>query len=288
MTTGEDKTPAGPAEADPGHPAQEYMEDNRSLWDARTRVHVQVYPDIGQVREGGISLGPPDLDEVGPVRGKSLLHLQCHFGLDTLSWARLGAEVVGVDFSGESIAAARALASECGLAAEFLEANVYDLPRVLHREFDIVYTSHGVLWWLPDLRAWAQVIAGALRPGGLFYICEIHPLAGAMEYAGGRIYLARDYFPKDVPMSFRTSGSYVDAPVEVEERTEHGWAHTVSDVINALVEAGLVIERMNECPYAAFRMLPEFERGRDGHYWPPKDAAEVPLLFSIRARKPDR
>ena len=147
----------------------EAIRSNRELWDAWTKIHVaSEFYDVEGFRNGTrpIRIADYERDEVGPVDGLSLLHLQCHFGLDTLSWARLGATVTGADFSPEAVAAARALASEVGIEARFVESDVYGLPGVLDEQFDIVYTSGGVLEWLPDIARWGQVAAGFVRPGG--------------------------------------------------------------------------------------------------------------------------
>src|SRR3954470_3000913 len=146
----------------------EALSDNQALWDAWTRIHVpSAFYDVASFRDGTrpIRLADYVIDEVGPVTGRSLLHLQCHFGLDTLSWANLGATVTGLDFSAEAIAAARDLAAEVGIEATFVESNIYDAPGVLDGQFDVVYTSNGVLGWLPDIRAWATVVAHFVRPG---------------------------------------------------------------------------------------------------------------------------
>jgi 2-polyprenyl-3-methyl-5-hydroxy-6-metoxy-1,4-benzoquinol methylase len=157
----------------------EALRKNRELWDAWTKIHVDsAFYDVPSFRDGArpIRLADYEREEVGTVEGRTLLHLQCHFGLDTLSWARLGATVTGMDFSEEAIAAARALAAELGIAATFIASDLYRLPEVLDEQFDIVYTSRGVLGWLPDIAAWGRVAAQFVRPGGFLYVTEIHPV----------------------------------------------------------------------------------------------------------------
>src|SRR5687767_2636968 len=159
----------------PGDPAAK-VESNRELWDKWTAVHVESdFYHVDTFKSGDNRIRDYEIAEVGDVTGKSLLHLQCHFGLDTLSWARLGANVTGVDYSEAAVAAARSLARDVGIEARFVQSNVYELPGVLEGEFDIVYTSRGVLGWLPDLERWADTIVHFMRPGGLFYITEAHP-----------------------------------------------------------------------------------------------------------------
>ena len=136
--------------------------------------------DLEAFRDGGVRLRDYEIEQVGDVRGKTLLHLQCHFGIDTLSWARLGATVTGADFSPKAIDLATRLAADLGLDARFVESNVYDLPERLEGSFDVVYTSRGVLCWLPDIRGWARVVAHFVKPGGIFFITEAHPIAWAL------------------------------------------------------------------------------------------------------------
>src|SRR5205823_6481205 len=160
----------------------EYIEANRKHWDELVSIHVKsAFYTVDSVRQGRTSLHPLEIEELGDVRGKRLLHLQCHFGLDTLSWARLGAAVTGADFSDEAIRTARELASELQIPATFVLSNLYDLPGALDGQFDVVYTSHGVLGWLPDIAGWARVAAHFVKPGGFFYVAEIHPVAQVFE-----------------------------------------------------------------------------------------------------------
>ena len=161
---------------------ERFFEANRAHWAEVTPIHVQsAFYDVPAVKAGKGSLQRIEVDELGVVKGKTLLHLMCHFGLDTLSWARAGAVVTGVDFSTEALAVARGLAEELGIPARFIEANVYELPSVLDEQFDVVFTSYGILCWLPDLDSWAKVIARSLRPGGTFYIVEMHPTSDLLE-----------------------------------------------------------------------------------------------------------
>jgi len=152
------------------------MSQNRRGWALRTQIHLNSASyDLASFRKGRITLRPLVQEELGDVRGRSLLHLQCHFGMDTLSWARLGALVTGADYSEEAIAVARSLAEDLDIEARFVCANLYDLPDVLDGSFDIVVTTYGVLSLLPNLNAWARVLGHFLKPGGTFCIVEIHP-----------------------------------------------------------------------------------------------------------------
>ena len=174
----------GQAASPPDHAAA--YEANRRLWEAWTEVHAAGdFYDLEGFRAGGVRLRNEEIAAVGDVRGKTLLHLQCHFGIDTLSWARLGARVTGADFSPAAIRLAREIAADIGIEdARFVESNLYDLPANLDGEFDVVYTSRGVLGWLPDIRAWAGVVAHFLAPGGTFFITEAHPVLQVFETDG--------------------------------------------------------------------------------------------------------
>lgn len=156
------------------------MQANRRHWDELVSIHLRSeFYDVASFVGGRSTLLSIESEEVGDVTDKTLLHLQCHFGMDTLSWARVGATVTGVDFSGEAVKAARRLADEVGLAerASFIESNIYALPDNLSGQFDVVFTSYGVLGWLPDIEGWARVAAHFVKPGGFFYIAEVHPFA---------------------------------------------------------------------------------------------------------------
>src|SRR5688500_10727107 len=154
----------------------EWREANRANWDERVPIHVSgEFYDVTSFKGGQERLQPFEIDEVGDVSGKELLHLQCHFGIDTLSWARRGARVTGLDFSGPAVEAARGLASDMGLTATFVHSDVYQaVDATGGRSFDIVYTGRGAIIWLPDIGRWAEVVADLLRPGGILYLTEFY------------------------------------------------------------------------------------------------------------------
>ena len=266
---------------------------NQALWEAWTAVHAEGdFYDLAGFREGGVRLRDEEIEAVGDVHGRSLLHVQCHFGIDTLSWARLGATVTGADFSPAAIRLARELAADLGFPdARFVESNVYDLPSNLDGEFDVVYTSRGVLGWLPDIAGWARVVAHFVKPGGIFYISEIHPVAQAFENEGveaGQLRLAYPYWEHREPLVFDVQGSYADPTADVGEQREHGWDHGLGEIVTALIDAGLVLEWLRESPILDWGtdFLVETEPG-SGRYRLPADVkGELPLMFSLRARKP--
>jgi len=268
-----------------------YLEANRRRWDESVSLHVASpeYP-LRAFRRGALTIHRLEREEVGDVRGKSLLHLQCHFGLDSLSWARLGARVTGVDFSPEAVKRARALAAECGIRAEFVECDVSDLPRRLLPTFDIVYTAKGVLCWLPDVRQWARVVAGLLRPGGMFYLLDDHPAANPFDSRPARSgakgwFFEFPYFHRARPLRWESGDTYATRGAQMKHRLTFEWQHPVGDVLNALIGAGLHVEFVHEFPFCYWRKFPWMRRGRDGWWRLKRDAGAIPLMWSVRARK---
>jgi SAM-dependent methyltransferase len=266
-----------------------WFEANRANWDERVQHHIASdFYDMDAFRAGAITVPDVEREEVGDVAGKSLLHLQCHFGQDTLSWARLGATVTGLDFSGEAIAAARSIAEELSIPAEFVEANVYDAPQALEgRQFDIVYTSLGVLTWLPDIERWAQAAAACVRPGGLLYLRDGHPFAWVFDDEHpSELRVRFPYWSVDGGLRFDYPGSYATG-AETQHNVTYESPHALGDIVTALVQAGLAIEFLHEFNYASYRAFPFMEQSDDGNWRLPAHADSVPLIFSIRAHRPE-
>ena len=263
-----------------------YQQVNREHWDELVAFHAESeFYRLAEFKAGQSSLLPVEVEELGDVSGKSLLHLQCHFGMDTLSWARRGARVTGVDFSDKAIALARSLSQALSLPAEFICSNVYDVPKVLSQEYDIVFTSYGVLCWLPDLMRWGEIIARRLKPGGTFYIVEQHPFANVLDDDADKtgIRIAYSYFQTPEPSRWDDDGSYAAWDVHLHHRVTYEWQHSLGDVVNALTSAGLRIEFLHEFPFCMFRKFACMKQGQDG-WWRPQGYADMlPLLFSLKA-----
>ena len=266
----------------------EYLEANRRRWDQLTIEHKDsAFYDLERFKAGKDRLRSIELSELGNVAGKSLLHLQCHFGLDTLAWARRGAIVTGVDFSQNAIALAKSLSEELNIPARFHCTDIYRLDSALSSDFDIVFTSYGVLHGLPDLKRWGEVIAHTLKPGGIFYIIEDHPLFRVFRSnPEGEIRAERSYFFSEEPQRIEEAGSYATDNEETAG-AYYVWDHSLGEVISSLVDAGLRIEFLHEFPYAARAKFPSMEQGEDG-WWrlPPHQHGTMPFLFSLQARKP--
>lgn len=261
---------------------QSYFEDNKQSWNKRTAVHQDsAFYNLEAFKKGKSSLTNIELEEVGNVTGKSLLHLQCHFGMDTMSWARQGAKCFGVDLSDEAINLAKEINTELKLDAAFICCNVYDLKQHLNKKFDIVFTSYGTIGWLPDLDAWAEIIACYLNPGGVFYIADFHPALWMMDEDFEKV--KYHYFNTEI-ITEETSGSYTDRLAPIKS-VEHGWNHPFSEIINALLRQNLQITQFNEFPFSPYNCFNNLEQGSDD-MWRIKGMDEkMPMMYSIKAIK---
>lgn len=254
----------------------DYLATNKKAWDKRTKVHIESkFYDVDSFISGKSSLNDIELNEVGEVEGKSLVHLQCHFGLDTLSWARLGAKVTGVDLSQESISKAKSLAESLSLDANFICSDVYEFGKENSEIFDIVYTSYGALCWLPDLTKWAVTIANSLKIGGQVNIVEFHPINELLS--------GNSYFSTKEP-DVASEGTYTENCTG-EKSTMVTWVHPISEVINALIEAGVCIESFNEYPDSPYNCFEGLEKISDNNYQRISSGQQVPLVYSIKGRK---
>lgn len=265
----------------------EWVELNQAWWDERAPIHVgsEFYDLQGFLAEPAMTtLRPFEVDEVGDVAGRTLVHPQCHFGLDTMSWARRGATATGIDFSAPAVAAANDAARTAGLAADFVAGNVYDaVDLVGGRTFDVVYTGFGAINWLPDIRRWAQVMAALAAPGGLFYLAEFHPLHSVL--GDEDLTVTYPYFhDTDEPLTWDEDGTYADLEAETTHNRTVEWHHGLGAVVTALIEAGLRIELLHEFDHTLFPRWPFLEqRGREYHL--PEGTPSIPLMYSLWARR---
>ncbi len=279
------------SEASPTEP--DWRRLNRANWDERAAAHLgpRGY-DLSALRAGREELGFVE-QELGPVEGLKILHLQCHIGTDSCALAQRGAQVIGVDFSPAAIQAARRLSVELGLAhcTRFVELDVYDAEKALAggSEFDRVFTTWGTICWIPDLRRWAEIIAQFLRPDGYLYFADAHPAAlvfdDAAPSASGRPGFYWPYLSR-TPMVETDPRDYADPEARLVNNVTHQWVHPLSDVVTALVEAGLRLDWLHEHDGVPWRMFECLVRDTQGFYhWP--DKPWLPLAFSLQATKPN-
>lgn len=270
---------------------------NRANWDERVPSHLDAYNVEGFIADTNrlSSVVRDDLELMAPflpdgsAAGLSLLHLQCHIGLDTLSWARLGARVTGLDFSPAATAAARVIAQRAGLAATFVDSDVDHAPQVCSDQFDIIYTGIGALNWLPDLTPWAHSIAQLLRPGGLFFVRDVHPMLSAMDdtRADGELVVSHPYFSEGRPERYDDGTTYADDSVRLTNTTTYEWAHPVSEIVGSLLAAGLEITSFAEHRSIPWRAMPGMVEVPGG-YRLAERTDRVPLTFSLSATRTAR
>ena len=259
------------------------FETNRKTWNKKVAIHSRsAFYAMDTFKEGATSLNSYELDALGDVSGKSLLHLQCHFGQDTLSFTRMGAQCVGIDISDEAIKLAKQLNSELELDARFVCCNVLDTSQYVSETFDIVFTSYGTIGWLPDLKPWAQMISERLKTGGTFYIVEFHPIAWMFDYQETPPTMRYGYHQKEAIYE-EYEGTYAPDGEAKMVSKEYGWNHSLSDVITALLEAGLTIKSFEEYDAAPYNVFPDLVENEQEMFELKEKL--YPLLFEIKAEK---
>jgi SAM-dependent methyltransferase len=264
-------------------PYEQARDGNRAFWDELTPVHLKNY-GVERFLAGERWLPQEILQEVGDVTGLSLLHLQCHFGLDSLAWVRQGAVVTGVDFSPAAVEAAQALSLQADLPATFVCSDIYDLPNNLEGSFDVVFTSIGVLCWLKDLNAWARVIAHFLKPGGFLYIMDAHPLMYTFDDEGQWRFIL-SYFHNPEPYIWDGENEdYMDPSYKTNTPT-YEWQWSASDILNAVIGAGLRVEFFNEYEALSDPVYPWMVARDDGLYTYSNMPVPLPIVFTLKARK---
>lgn len=265
------------------------LEANLENWSDRVRVHTESrFYDV----EGWLlkAPGPPsrEIAALGDTEGKSLVHLQCHFGMDTLRWARAGAMVTGLDFSPAAITEAISLAERAGLSGRstFVCANVYDAPQALSgKRFDVVYVSLGALCWLPDVAAWGGVVADLLAPGGRLYLHDGHPFPSCFDDDGEQVIYG--YFEEpDNPFVSDSPFSYTDGE-ELSAIRTYDWNHSIGEIIAALIGRGLVLDSLTEHDWTLSKLFPWLEKNESGLFVVPEGRPRIPLSFTVLAHAPD-
>jgi len=261
---------------------KQYFKTNKATWNLKVDVHANsAMYNLEAFKKGQSSLMPYEIDGLGDVSGKSLLHLQCHFGQDTLSLSRLGAQCTGVDLSDEGIKLARSLNEELQLNAKFICCNVLETSLYTEETFDIIFTSYGVIGWLPDLKPWGNMIAERLKKGGTFFMAEFHPIVWMFDYLHEKPLLSYGYMQDDVIYE-EYKGTYANQESDIISK-EYVWNHGLSEVINALTEAGLHIDYLKEYDESPYDVLPNLIKTKSGMFVTKEQL--YPLIFTLKARK---
>lgn len=267
---------------------------NRANWNDRAALHEESYRIERFISDPGLLSDVVSQDSRvlaehlpdGSLEGLDLLHLQCHIGTDTISLGRLGATVTGLDFSPASLDVARRLAAATNTTATWVEADVLAAREAVSGDFDVVYTSIGTIAWLDDLERWAEQIAGLLRPGGLFFIRDGHPMMYALDEEADGLQLRWDYFPTGRAQVWDDDSTYAGDGKVSHTRT-YEWPHPISEILGSLLRAGLVIERFDEGQTLPWRFSPRMVELPDGNFeWPAGEREIVPCTFTVVARKP--
>jgi len=263
-------------------PKDNYLELNKKAWNDKTAYHAASdFYDMPGFMAGKSTLQDIELELLGNISGKKVLHLQCHFGQDTLSMARLGAEVTGVDFSEVAIQKGRDIAAQLNLPATFICCDIYSLPELLNEEFDIVFTSYGTIGWLPDVNRWANVVSHFLKPGGIFVFADFHPVLWMFD--NNFTAITYRYF-KDEAIIETETGTYADTTAPISNQTV-GWNHSLTEILNSLIKNNLEIQVFNEydySPYDCFNGTAEYEPGR---FRIANLGNKIPMVYSIKAIK---
>lgn len=263
------------------------MNDNLKWWDERASMHAKSkFYNLPGIIAGVQRISDYEIDEIGGVRGKRLLHLQCHLGTETIDWARLGAEVSGLDFSREVIKQAEQLSEKCGVKIDYRVGNVYEAPLIFGDEkFDIVYVNIGSLHWLPDIYNWAKVVNEMLKDSGVLYVNEIHPFSSILgDQENNFMVVSYDYFNR-MPIEWNDTGSYADTePTKFDKHIIYD--RPLSDIIMSIINANLRLELFKERPGQEYQQFEFQVQGKDGRWYNPSGMGVFPSTFSLKARKP--
>jgi SAM-dependent methyltransferase len=265
------------------------IEINRRNWDERVAIHSRDATGdymLDRFRAGEDALHHIEAAELGDIRAKRVLHLQCHIGRDTLCLVRRGAIATGLDFSEPALAVARQLAREPGLAAEFVHGSVDDAPKLVPGPFDLVFTTWGTICWLPDMKRWASVIAEVLKPGGELYFADLHPAFAVLEVVDGKLVPTWDFqTPPDAPLSFTNATTYTGDQTVMANQSTREWIHSLSQVLGALINAGMSITMFREHEVLPWQGLPILLPATDRMWRLPEGYPRIPLSYSLRATK---
>ncbi|NND77052.1 MAG: class I SAM-dependent methyltransferase [Flavobacteriales bacterium] len=258
-------------------------EANRIVWNNKVESHLasEMY-DMDAFRRGKNSLKHVEIEHLDHIEGKSILHLQCHFGQDSLSLQRMGARVTGVDISDKAIQKARELSTELGLETEFVLCNVLETDKHINKQFDMVFTSYGTVVWLADINKWANIVSKMLKPGGTFLMADFHPVMYMLDDDFDQ--LGYPYFTQDKPFHDNSTGTYADSEADVTG-DQYFWNHPTSNVMSALLKEGLELEVFKEFPYSCYNCFPGMKKLDEDKYVFEKHQGRIPYMFLMKWKK---
>ena len=260
-----------------------YFDVNRKLWDAKTLIHLKSsFYNLEEFYKTRNSLNKIELDLLPDIKGKTILHSQCHFGQDTISLQNMGAQCLGFDLSPVAIEQAKSLNQKMNLGAKFLESNIYELDQKVNTLFDLVFTSYGVIAWLPDLGNWAKQLMARLKPGGQFIIVEFHPIMYLFDWDSKKV--AYRYFNNGEPYMEQMEGTYADRTADIKLK-EYFWQHSMDEIMSSLIEEGLIINKFKEYDYSPYSLFEPVETQAEKQYIFKVNDIQIPLVFALVGTK---
>lgn len=261
---------------------ENYLAINKQTWNARTEIHMEsAFYKVEDFVQGKSSLNSIELNLLGNIKGKSILHLQCHFGQDTISLQRMGANVTGVDLSDKAIENAQMLAEKTNQHAKFICADVYDLPNHLTEKFDMVFTTYGTIGWLPDMEKWASIVSRFLKPGGRFVFVEFHPVVWMFDDDFTKV--GYDYFNTGAIVETE-SGTYADRQADISYEYV-GWNHSLSEVLQNIINSDLSIESFQEFDYSPYNCFKNMEEVEPNKFRIKHIDKKIPMVYALTALK---
>jgi 2-polyprenyl-3-methyl-5-hydroxy-6-metoxy-1,4-benzoquinol methylase len=259
-----------------------YLDINKASWNEKTETHINsAFYDNESFLKGKSTLNSIELELLGDVSGKKILHLQCHFGQDSISLARLGAEVIGIDLSDKAIDKANEFAKKLNVNAKFICSDVYETINVLNEKFDVIFTSYGTIGWLPDLDKWAKVITHFLKPGGKFIMVDFHPVVWMYDDNFKSVFY--NYFNVE-PIIEEETGTYADKEATITTKSI-SWNHPISEILNALISNNLELNQFDEHDYSPYNCFNETEEFEPNKYRIKHFKNKIPMVYAIKATK---
>jgi SAM-dependent methyltransferase len=262
--------------------ASDYININKQTWNDKTDVHIaSEFYDMKGFLDGKSTLNSIELELLEDISGKNILHLQCHFGQDTMTFSRMGAKATGIDFSDKAVEKAREFSAKLNLDTSFICCDIYDAPNQLDEKFDIVFTSYGTIGWLPDIDKWAKVVSQFLKPGGKFIMADFHPVVWMFDNDFKEVFYS--YFNIE-PIIEEESGTYAETEADLQTKSI-GWNHPISEILNSLLQSGLELKQFNEYDYSPYNCFNEMEEFEKGKFCIKTFGNKIPMVYSILATK---